>query len=103
MITLLVLLTAVPVLAAELALARRRAGVLWQIGPTERREMFYRGLLDSVHAAKEIRLFGVGGFLRGRMLSERRTANRARRRVDQRVLVVQGGLAGLGAVVSVPP
>ncbi|GAB2947308.1 ABC transporter ATP-binding protein [Micromonospora polyrhachis] len=100
MITLLVLLTAVPVLAAELALARRRAGVLWQIGPTERREMFYRGLLDSVHAAKEIRLFGVGGFLRGRMLSERRTANRARRRVDQRVLVVQGGLAGLGAVVS---
>ncbi|GAB3141504.1 ABC transporter ATP-binding protein [Micromonospora sonneratiae] len=100
MITVLVLLTAVPVLAAELALARRRAGVLWQIGPAERREMFYRGLLDSVHAAKEIRLFGVGGFLRGRMLAERRTANRARRRVDRRVLVVQGGLAVLGAAVS---
>ncbi|HET8684387.1 MAG TPA: ABC transporter ATP-binding protein [Micromonosporaceae bacterium] len=100
LITAVVLLTAVPTLLAELALSRRRAGVLWQIGPSERRELFYRSLLDSAHSAKEIRLFGIGGFLRGRMLDERRVANAALRRVDRREMLVQGGLTLLGAVVA---
>ncbi|WP_155370975.1 ABC transporter ATP-binding protein [Catellatospora vulcania] len=100
LLTGLVLLSAGPVLLGELALARRRAGVHLQIGPAERRELFYRGLLDSEQAAKEIRLFGLAGFLRERMLGERRTADRTLRRADRRELAVQGGLALLNAVVA---
>ncbi|GAA2355679.1 multidrug ABC transporter permease [Catellatospora methionotrophica] len=99
-LTGLVLLSAGPVLLGELALARRRAGVHLQIGPAERRELFYRGLLDSAEAAKEIRLFGLAGFLRERMLGERRAADRTLRGTDRRELAVQGGLALLNAVVA---
>ncbi|MGY3515352.1 ABC transporter ATP-binding protein [Micromonospora sp. PTRAS2] len=99
-LTGLVLLAAAPVLLAELALARRRARLHWQIGPWERTEVFYRTLLQDAQAAKEIRLFGLEGFLRERMLRERRRANQALRRVDRRELAVQGVLAVLAAVVG---
>jgi ATP-binding cassette subfamily B protein len=94
------LLAGVPTLLAELMLARRRAAVQWTLGPTERREMFYSGLLSSVEAAKEIRLFGLGPFLRGRMIDEARTANTARRVVDRREAIVHSGLALLAALVA---
>ncbi|MET9295510.1 ABC transporter ATP-binding protein [Streptomyces sp. NPDC003077] len=97
---LLVLASAVPVLLAEVALSRRRARMFWDIGPAERRETFYSELLTSAAAAKEVRLFGIGGFLRARMLAERRTANAARRAVDRREVRVQTALALLAAVVS---
>ncbi|MFJ6195512.1 ABC transporter ATP-binding protein [Micromonospora sp. NPDC092111] len=96
----LVLVSAAPTVIAELLLARRRARMLWAIGPTERREFFYRNLLSTVEAAKEIRLFDLGCFLRGRMLADRRRADAARRAVDRRELVVQGGLGLLAATVS---
>ncbi|GAA2707910.1 ABC transporter ATP-binding protein [Micromonospora olivasterospora] len=96
----LVLVAAAPTVIAEVLLARRRARMLWAIGPTERREFFYRNLLSTVEAAKEIRLFDLGRFLRGRMLADRRRADAARRAVDRRELVVQGGLGLLAAAVS---
>ncbi|MBB5874261.1 ATP-binding cassette subfamily B protein [Allocatelliglobosispora scoriae] len=97
---LAVLATAVPTLLLEIQLSRRRAAMIWDLGPTERREFFYRNLLGSVDAAKEIRLFGIGGFLRGRMLTELREVFGAKRRMDRRELIVQGGLAALSAVVA---
>jgi ATP-binding cassette subfamily B protein len=98
--TALVLATAVPMLFMELRLSRRRAAMYWDIGPSERREFFYRGLLQSTQAAKEIRLFGVGPFLRGRMVAERRTADAAKRRVDRHEAIVQSALALLASVVA---
>ncbi|MEU8004501.1 ABC transporter ATP-binding protein [Catellatospora sp. NPDC049111] len=98
--TLAVLATAVPTLLLELQLSRRRAAMVWDLGPTERREFFYRNLLGSVDAAKEIRLFGTGGFLRGRMLAELREVFGAKRRMDRRELITQGGLAALSAIVA---
>ncbi|MFF4380023.1 ABC transporter ATP-binding protein [Kitasatospora sp. NPDC001547] len=95
-----VLLAGAPVLAAELTLGRRRVRLLWDIGPTERRELFYSELLTSVAAAKEVRLFGTGAFLRGRMLAERRTADTARRLLDRREVRVQSALGVLAALVS---
>ncbi|GAA3441502.1 ABC transporter ATP-binding protein [Planomonospora venezuelensis] len=92
--------SAVPALLAELALSRRRARMLWRISPAERRELFYGGLLSTAEAAKEIRLFGVGEFLRGRMLAERRATDAAKRAVDRHTLLVQGGLAVLGGAVA---
>ncbi|MEV4759315.1 ABC transporter ATP-binding protein [Micromonospora sp. NPDC049559] len=98
--TLLVVAAGVPTLLAQLALSRRRARMFWDIGPVQRRELFYRQLLCSVDAAKEIRLFGTGAFLRGRMLSERRASNAARRAVDRREVAIGAGLALLAAVVA---
>lgn len=95
-----VLLAAVPVLLAELQLSRRRAAMMWRVGPVERREFFFRELLSDVRAAKELRLFGISGYLRERMTGERRTANAEHRRMDQRQLAVQTGLGLFSAAVA---
>ncbi|MEW9529356.1 ABC transporter ATP-binding protein [Microbispora sp. NPDC049125] len=91
---------AAPTLAAELWLSRRRADMLWRIGPAERREFFFTQLLVDVQAAKELRLFGVGAHLRRLMNAERRSANSERRRTDIRELRVQAGTAILAALAA---
>ncbi|MFI0794835.1 ABC transporter ATP-binding protein [Micromonospora rubida] len=100
LLTLVVLGAGVPVLVAEIALSRRRARMFWNVGGIERREFFYSDLLSSAEAAKEIRLFGTGGYLRGRMIAERREANAAKRAVDRRESWIQSGLGLLAALVA---
>jgi ATP-binding cassette subfamily B protein len=100
LITVVVLAAGVPAVLAERALARRRAAVFLEMSPSIRRELFYARLLTDVRAAKEVRLFGIGGFFRQRMLAERATANAAERRVDRHELRVQGGLVLLSSVVA---
>ncbi|QVQ52445.1 ABC transporter ATP-binding protein [Spiractinospora alimapuensis] len=95
-----VLAGALPALMAEIALSRRRAAMLWRIGPVERRELVYSDLMSSVTAAKETRLFGLGGFLHGRMMTERQTANAEERRIDRRTLAVQTLLGVVSALIS---
>ncbi|WP_159942292.1 MULTISPECIES: ABC transporter ATP-binding protein [unclassified Nocardiopsis] len=95
-----VLLGTLPALWAQLELSRRRAAMVWRLGPVERRELFYRDLMSSVEAAKEIRLFGLGDMLRGRMLTERRTANAELRRMDRRDMLVQVAAGLLAALIS---
>ncbi|GAA3206466.1 ABC transporter ATP-binding protein [Nonomuraea helvata] len=98
--TVVVLLSAVPALIIELRMSRQRVAMLWRIGPAERRELFYAHLMSTADAAKEIRLFDLGAFLRLRMLAELRTANAARRRMDQREFSVQASLSGASAIVA---
>ncbi|MFD5387904.1 ABC transporter ATP-binding protein [Streptomyces sp. NPDC127074] len=98
--TVLVLLCAAPALAAELRLSRRRVASSWRISSVQRREMFYQSLLSSLDAAKEIRLFAAGDFLRHRMIGERRSADAVQRAMDRRELATQGGLALLSALVG---
>ncbi|MER6914773.1 ABC transporter ATP-binding protein [Streptomyces sp. NPDC000594] len=88
------------VLGAEIALSRRRAALVWNVGPVERRELFYSALLTDLRAAKEIRLFGLGRFLGDRMVAERLVSDAAKRRMDRQELAVQAGLALLSAVVA---
>jgi ATP-binding cassette subfamily B protein len=95
-----VALSGIPVLASELLLSHQRARATWQVTPAERREMFYRNVLATEQAAKEVRLFGLGVFLCGRMLAERRAANVIRRRMDRRELAVQAALGLLAAAVA---
>ncbi|GIJ56849.1 ABC transporter ATP-binding protein [Virgisporangium aurantiacum] len=97
---LVVGLSGVPALLAELRLSRRRAGMLWRLSPGERREMFYAGLLTNLSAAKEVRLLGLGGLFRRRMLAEVGAANAARRRHDRREVRTQGLLAVLSAALA---
>ncbi|MFH9268734.1 ABC transporter ATP-binding protein [Streptomyces sp. NPDC017546] len=95
-----VLTSGVLVLGAEIALSRRRAALVWSVGPVERRELFYSALLTDLRAAKEIRLFGLGRFLGDRMVAERRTSDAAKRGMDRQELAVQAGLALLSALVA---
>ncbi|MER6817248.1 ABC transporter ATP-binding protein [Spirillospora sp. NPDC000708] len=94
------LAAAVPAMVAHLALGRRRAGLLWRISPGLRRKLFYQMLLTDLQAAKEVRLFGLGGFLHGRMLTELRAANDAEDRLERGVVRVQVLLAALGALLA---
>ena len=100
LVTAVVLVGAVPVAAAEFAMARRRARMLWEIEPWQRRELFYANLLSGPRAAQEVRLFGLGAFFRSRMVRELRAVNQAERRVDRREVGVQGLLAVLSAGIA---
>ncbi|MFD7729333.1 ABC transporter ATP-binding protein [Kitasatospora phosalacinea] len=96
----IVLAAAVPTVLGESLLARRRTRVLEEVVPRQRREFFYANLLCTVSAAKEVRLFGLGGFLRGRMLAERGAADTAEQGVDRRDALIHGGVGLLGALVA---
>ncbi|MGW0194161.1 ABC transporter ATP-binding protein [Nonomuraea sp. NPDC003201] len=98
--TILVVLSALPALLIELRMSRQRNTMLWRIGPAERREGFYAHLMSTADAAKEIRLFDLGAFLRLRMLAELRTANAERRRMDRRELRIHASLSGASAIVA---
>lgn len=95
-----VLLSAVPAFFAELALSRRRVAMVAAIGQSERKEMFYAGLLTDPQAAKELRLFGAGPFLWSRMAVELRAINRGHRDIDRREMVTQTGLAAFAALTT---
>ncbi|MFD8385322.1 ABC transporter ATP-binding protein [Streptomyces sp. NPDC059679] len=94
------LVAAVPAMVAHLALSRRRAGLMWRTSPGMRRKLFYQMLLTDLQAAKEVRLFGLGDFLHGRMLTELRSANSAEDRLERGVVRTQVSLAALGALLS---
>ncbi|MFI6595860.1 ABC transporter ATP-binding protein [Nonomuraea sp. NPDC050536] len=98
--TVVVLAALAPTLAVQLRLARQRTAMMWQTSPAQRREFFYSELLTGAEAAKEIRLFGIGAFLRGRMMSERGRVNAAQRRMDLRQLTMNGALELLTALVA---
>ncbi|WP_330452193.1 MULTISPECIES: ABC transporter ATP-binding protein [unclassified Streptomyces] len=97
---LLVLLSVAPTLWAQLRLSRARTDMLLRTTPRTRRQIFYAMLLTDVRAAKEIRLFGLGDFFRGRMLDELDAAQRGERRVDRAALGTEGSLSLLTALVS---
>ncbi|MDG4828969.1 ABC transporter ATP-binding protein [Solwaraspora sp. WMMD1047] len=96
----LVFLSAAPTLVAQLRLARMRGAMLQRTAPLFRRQAFYAALLLDVRAAKEIRLFDLGGFLRTRMLRELRAAQSQERRQDRLALAVDSALAALTGVVA---
>ncbi|WP_433257674.1 ABC transporter ATP-binding protein [Streptosporangium sp. CA-135522] len=96
----LVLLSVLPSLAVQLSLSRRRVRFDWRVSPAMRRQIFYAELLTEVESAKEVRLFGLGSFLRGRLLTEVRAVHESERALDRRALTGHGLLALLGAVIG---
>jgi ATP-binding cassette subfamily B protein len=83
----------------EVRLSRSRASRERVLSRIHRREGFYQGLLTRLDAAKEIRLFGLGGHFRDLMLTELRAANRLHRRLEQHQYAVRGVVAVLGTAV----
>ncbi|MFI0452372.1 ABC transporter ATP-binding protein [Actinomadura sp. 6N118] len=95
-----ILLAALPSARAQLVLSRRRARMMWGVSTNTRRQIFFSALLSSPEAAKEVRLFGLGGHLRERMLTELRTINAAEEDIERRTLRSQGLLSLLGALIA---
>lgn len=91
----LVLATALPHFRTEMRLARERFQVGVLMTPVERLTFLYRTIQTQANAAKELRLFGLGEFFKGRMLAEMATAQAAAARLDRRSLRVRTGMDGL--------
>jgi ATP-binding cassette, subfamily B, bacterial len=92
---------AVPAVIVRRAAARRQVAVIMGISHAQRRQFFYANLLVDLAAAKEIRLFGLGGFFRGLMLGELRDIQRASQQADRQVLRANLCLTALGAVITI--
>ncbi|GAA3388440.1 ABC transporter ATP-binding protein [Cryptosporangium minutisporangium] len=100
LVGLLILLATVPTFVAQVRLARLRGAMMERVTPIFRRQAFYAALLLDMRAAKEIRLFGLSTFFRGRMLRELRAAQRQERDQDRLALRVDSALATLTGLVS---
>jgi ATP-binding cassette subfamily B protein len=100
LMAVVLVLAAVPAVCLERGMARRQFALIAQISHGQRRQYFYASLLASLAAAKEIRLFGLGGFFRARMLAELDQTQLASQQVDRRVLAGNAGLSGMGALVT---
>ncbi|WP_433436899.1 ABC transporter ATP-binding protein [Nonomuraea sp. CA-141351] len=96
----LVALAALPILAARMSLEKRRIKVIAGQSAAARRQIFYSSLITDVAAAKEVRLFGLGGFLKRRVLGELAVLQAGERRLDRREAFTQSSLAALSAAVS---
>lgn len=88
----------IPVLVVEDRLARRRVRLRSALMPLERRRQAYTSLIVDPVAGKEIRLFALSRFFRGRMLADLRSVNRSERHVDRLSLGAGLGL-GMAQVV----
>ena len=62
---------------------------MWQNTERLRKSMFYGSLMADIQAVKEVRLFGLGNFFRGRMVKELGDVNRAERSYERRVVLGQ--------------
>ncbi|MEU4357526.1 ABC transporter ATP-binding protein [Streptomyces virginiae] len=91
---------AVPALIVQLSISRQQSGMMWRMSSRARRQIFYQKLMLDLSAIKETRLFGSGDFLLGRMQGELKRINRAEEKLDAKVLILQGPLSLLGAMVA---
>lgn len=91
---------AVPTCLLQLRLARQRADMVIETSQYHRRLIFYRVLSTDVRAAKEVRLFGLGRFLTGRMLRDLGRANAAEAAVDRAASRMQLLIALLTGLVT---
>lgn len=104
----LLLLSAVPALAAEVLVSRQAATSTVEAETLQRRRYYYRAQLVDPAAAREIRMFGVGSLFMGRMMSALLAATAIQRIQNVRATVkeilsgvVNFAVAGVGIVVIV--
>jgi ATP-binding cassette subfamily B protein len=96
----LVVLSTAPAVWAQVRNSRRQADLTWRATPASRRQAFYARLLFDHAAVKEVRLFGLGDFLRGRMLAELRSIHQGQRLLNRRILRAQSLLALLSSLIA---
>ncbi|GAA3246417.1 ABC transporter ATP-binding protein [Nonomuraea helvata] len=96
----LVALAALPIIAARMSLEKRRVKMIAGQSAAARRQIFYSSLITDAEAVKEVRLFGLGDFLKRRVLGELAVVQAGERRLDRREAFTQSALAALSAAVS---
>ncbi len=79
--------------------AGRQAQLTFQNAIRARRQQSYSSLLSNAVAAQEVRLYGLGSFLRGRILTELNAITASERGLDRRLLQVESGLGALNSTV----
>jgi ATP-binding cassette, subfamily B, bacterial len=100
LVALIVLIAAIPHLIAEVRLSKARTSLRASLTPAERRQFFYSALQSEPAGAKELRLFGLGDFFLGRMLTELRKIQLGERALDRRTLRTQALLGIITAVIG---
>jgi ATP-binding cassette subfamily B protein len=100
LMAVLLCLAALPGLVAELRLANRHVEAGMVSSTFQRRRFFYRSLLTDDRAAKEVRLFGLGGHFRRGLLDALHGSQHVLVRLAGRTALVQSALSLLGAAVS---
>jgi ATP-binding cassette, subfamily B, bacterial len=93
-------ISVIPAITAQISNSRKRVETDWRRSPSARKKAFYGRLLTDGNAAKEVRTFGLGGFLHGRMLAELSSVDQGQRAMDRRIFSVEGALALLAAAIS---
>jgi ATP-binding cassette subfamily B protein len=96
----LLLAAAMPAVAAQLSQSRRHAAVASVVVGTYRRQFFYRSLMTDAGAAKEMRLFGFGPHMHGRMVAALADASSAELAVERRGTILQALIGVVGAAVT---
>jgi ATP-binding cassette, subfamily B, bacterial len=87
-------------LAASLVRIRSQAALMTRLTEVFRRRDFYRATLLDPRAAKEIRLFGIGGLLVDRLLAAIARATADADKVERRSLLWQAGLVLANAAAT---
>lgn len=95
--TVAIALTQVLAIAANLSKAKRQAELQVANSSRSRRQQSYGSLLSDSVAAKEVRLFGLGDFLRGRALRELMAMRAAEVALGRRLLLMDFAFGALSA------
>ena len=98
---LLVLVVIGPEFVIQLALARRTARASEDASGLFRARFFYQGLLTDVRAAREVRLYQLGGFFHGRLTTSLRRASRIELKAQWHATRVQAVWSLASAAVAV--
>jgi ATP-binding cassette subfamily B protein len=97
---LLLVAALVPAAVSQLALSNLRVRESEAIMVTQRERFLFRSLSSESRAAKEIRLFGLAGLFRTRMLAAVRVASESECAVQRRIAVTGIGLGVLSAMMA---
>ncbi|VAW30999.1 hypothetical protein MNBD_CHLOROFLEXI01-2007, partial [hydrothermal vent metagenome] len=96
----LVVVAALPQLAAHLKLGKQRVRLMFDLTAVERRKFYYDHLLSGVQAAKEMRLLNTGRYFIGKISRLYRHIHQAERKQQKRELRWEAGLGSLSSLVS---
>lgn len=92
--------SAIPTALVELRLGASRAAAQLQVAPFRRQSLAYTFSLIDANVAQEVHLFGIGGFLRDKLVSALERATAGERKQDRHELVTRVLLGALAAVAA---
>ena len=96
----LLLLTIIPQLLIMTKIGGQRFSLAFELSSDERKSFYYGHILGATENAKEIRLFGLGGYLLDKLIDSYTHIHAAEREQDRRELRLTSGLELLATGVT---